>query len=77
MGGFGLCYRCGKFAIEYLRTHSFCWECNYTAENDVSRMSWSAHEYRNSRVASRRRIEDERQYSGELQDFNQNEVGGA
>jgi hypothetical protein len=77
MGVFGLCNRCGKWAVETLRTHSFCWECNYSPENDVSLGPWSALEYRNSKTASRRRVEEELQYTGEGRDFNKNEVDGA
>jgi hypothetical protein len=32
MIGFGLCQRCGMWAVEHLRTHSYCWECNYSPQ---------------------------------------------
>ena len=75
MKGFGLCHRCEKWAVEQLRTHSFCWECNYAPENDVTLVPWTALEYRQSKIAARRRIEEDRAYYEGGQDFSQNELG--
>jgi len=32
MKSFGLCQRCGMWAVEHLRTHSYCWECNFSPQ---------------------------------------------
>lgn len=58
MFGFGQCPRCGLFSVEHLRTHSYCWECNYAPEFEIR-----------SRV--RRHLEGDA-YSG--RDFQDNEV---
>ena len=73
MKGFGLCHRCGKWAVEHLRTHSFCWECNYAPENDVTLRPWSAIEFRQSKIAERRRIEENRAYTEGTPSFGANE----
>jgi hypothetical protein len=75
--GFGLCHRCGKWAVENLRAHSFCWECNYAPENDVTVMPWTSLEFRNSKIAALRRQEENKIYFDESNDFSRNEVGGA
>ncbi len=75
--GFGLCHRCRKYALEQLRGHSFCWECSYSPETDVALSSWSSHEYLDSKVQSRKRIEANRQFHESVNDFRKNEVGGA
>lgn len=46
MSGFGQCPRCGTWSVEYLRSHSHCWECSYNPE--VSR--WHALEYKKHRT---------------------------
>lgn len=73
MNGFGLCRRCGTWAVELLRTHSFCWECNYSPENDASLTPWIANEYSHARLAARRRLEENRAYFEECPDYQQNE----
>lgn len=74
MNGFQLCHRCGKWAFEQLRTHSFCWECNYAPENDVTLRPWTAHEFRQSKIAARKRIEENRSYFEGCPDYSRNEV---
>lgn len=37
MGYHGKCPRCGCHSMEHLRTHSFCWECNYSPDTDLLR----------------------------------------
>jgi hypothetical protein len=32
MSAYSQCPKCGFFAMECLRTHSHCWECNYSPE---------------------------------------------
>ena len=73
---FSLCKRCGKWAYERLRTHEFCWDCDYTPENDVNCVPWTALEYRNSKIAAQRRHEDERIYAGFPGGFNPKHSGG-
>ncbi len=29
------CPRCGSLAYEHLRTHSYCWECGYSPDQDA------------------------------------------
>ena len=36
MRGYGKCPRCGCLSLEHLRTHSYCWECNFSP--DTNRM---------------------------------------
>ena len=36
MKGYGRCPRCGTLGMEYLETHSYCWECNYFPEDDLN-----------------------------------------
>ena len=36
MSGYGKCPRCGVWAMEHLRTHSHCWECNFFPEEKRS-----------------------------------------
>lgn len=36
MSGYGKCPRCGCLSLEHLRTHSYCWECNFSP--DTNRM---------------------------------------
>lgn len=36
MRGFGQCPRCGMWAVEHLRTHSHCWECNYSPQSEIT-----------------------------------------
>ena len=74
--GFGLCHRCRKYAVEKLRSHSFCWECSYTPESDVTLSSWSAQEFKDSNVQSRKRIEENRKFHESDSDLSKNEVGG-
>ena len=76
MSGIGLCHRCGKWALEHLRKHSFCWECNYTPEDDVCLAPWSSLEHRHSKIAARRRSEETKAYLEAPRDFKRNEVGG-
>ncbi len=33
--GYGECSRCGIFAMEYLQTHSHCWECNFCQDDEI------------------------------------------
>ena len=35
MRGYGQCPRCGMWAVEHLRTHSYCWECNYSPQAEI------------------------------------------
>jgi len=35
MNGFGRCPRCGHITVEHLKTHSHCWECNYSPESET------------------------------------------
>jgi len=30
------CPRCGSLAYEHLRTHSYCWECGYSPDQDAA-----------------------------------------
>ena len=60
MNGYGQCPRCDAWAVEHLRTHSFCWDCNYSPEVDAEFAAWHELEFRNSRIAEQRRYEDER-----------------
>lgn len=46
MNGFGLCSRCGRAALEHLRTHSHCWECNYSPDTDPGLALWYSLEFR-------------------------------
>ena len=73
MARFGPCSRCGKWAVEHLRTHSFCWECDYSPETDITLRPWTALEFRQSRIAARRREEENRVYSGGSTGFAKNE----
>lgn len=33
MSSYGKCPRCGNNSMEHLKTHSFCWDCNYTPDD--------------------------------------------
>jgi hypothetical protein len=46
MDRFDVCSRCGREALELLRTHSFCWECSHSPEPRSSLASWFAIEFR-------------------------------
>jgi hypothetical protein len=51
MRGFGQCSRCGMWAVEHLRTHSHCWECNYSPQSEIkSRVRKQLHEERLSGI---------------------------
>lgn len=76
MKAFGLCRRCGAWAVEKLKTHWSCLECDYAPENDISLVPWSALEFRSSRIAARRRSEENRSYFEALPDFRENESAG-
>ena len=55
MIGYGRCPRCGRWAMEHLRTHSHCWECNYFPEEEPGFRIWNLLEFRLSTFASQRR----------------------
>lgn len=76
MKGFGLCRRCGAWAVERLRTHQFCWECDHSPENDPCLVPWSALEFRTSRIAARNRSEGNKHYFEDTPDFGSNEGKG-
>ena len=48
--GFGLCIRCGRASLEHLRTHSYCWECNYSPDTDPGLAQWYSIEFRRPKV---------------------------
>ena len=75
MMAFGLCSRCGKGSYEQLNTHGYCWECNYSPENDVSLATWRELEYRNSKISARRGQTEDRLYSGLFQNLVEKENG--
>lgn len=35
--GYGKCPRCGCLSLEHLKTHSYCWECNYSPDTSSSK----------------------------------------
>lgn len=37
MRGYGKCPRCGCHSLEHLKTHSYCWECNYSPDTSPSK----------------------------------------
>ena len=49
--GYGRCPRCGRWAMEHLRTHSYCWECNYSPEESLGFRLWRGIEYGLARLA--------------------------
>lgn len=53
MKSFGFCSRCGQAALEFLRTHSYCWECGYSPESDPGLAAWRDLEFRNRRSKQR------------------------
>lgn len=50
MSVLGICFRCGRAALELLRTHSHCWECGFFPEADHHLSRWRNLEYRTRRV---------------------------
>lgn len=46
MYGVGLCPRCGGGSMEYLATHSHCWQCNYFPEDNPGLRQWLNLEFR-------------------------------
>lgn len=50
MSVLGICFRCGRAALELLRTHSHCWECGYFPESDHRLCAWKNLEYRTRRI---------------------------
>jgi hypothetical protein len=60
MPGYGQCPRCGGGSLEYLATHSHCWECNYFPEDNQEMNRWRGLEFRMSSFASQLRREDQR-----------------
>jgi len=54
MSAFGQCPRCGRWAIEHLRTHSHCWECSYFPELQDGVNQWRALEFRKSKFLRQR-----------------------
>jgi hypothetical protein len=52
--GYGRCARCGRWAMEHLKTHSHCWECNYSPEESLGFRLWRGIEYRLSTFAVQR-----------------------
>lgn len=37
---FNKCPRCGDTALEHLCTHSFCFNCNYSPEDELRTSDW-------------------------------------
>jgi len=56
--GYGRCPRCGRWAMEHLKTHSHCWDCNYSPEESMGFRLWRGIEYRLSTFAAQRRAAD-------------------
>ena len=54
MVGYGRCPRCGRWAMEHLRTHSHCWECNFFPEEESGYRIWNLLEFRLSRFVAQR-----------------------
>lgn len=44
-----LCYRCGAFALEHMRTHSKCWDCGFNPDFDSELSQWERIEFPNLR----------------------------
>lgn len=40
--GYGKCPRCGCLSLEHLKTHSHCWECNYSPDDEVNHLQFNA-----------------------------------
>ena len=40
------CPRCGDVSFEHLSTHSYCYSCNYSPEDDHSLKYWRALEFK-------------------------------
>lgn len=36
MAGYGKCPRCDCRSLEHLKSHSYCWECNYSPDTDLA-----------------------------------------
>lgn len=53
MYGVGLCPRCGSGSMEYLATHSHCWQCNYFPEDNPGLRQWLNLEFRPLRPRQR------------------------
>lgn len=54
MSASGQCPRCGRWAIEHLKTHSHCWECSYFPENNEGLRQWREIEFRKPKIARQR-----------------------
>ena len=64
MSAYGECPRCGQWALEHLKSHSHCWECNYFPGDKSDLSQWQRLEFRGSDRVSLRRMEEERILSG-------------
>lgn len=47
------CSRCGNRTMECLRTHSHCWECGYSSEDNPGFLEWIGLEFRLPRGSHR------------------------
>jgi|GEM_PF-3293969 len=65
MHGYGRCPRCGTGSLEYLATHSHCWECNYFPDESREVRQWLNLEFRTSHPVAARSFENARILCGE------------
>jgi hypothetical protein len=51
--------------MEHLKSHSYCWECNFFPEDDPELARWHRLEFRGSDTARLRRVEEDRLLRGQ------------